>query len=74
MDAGGRAGPAGLGRPEARGQGYGERGLRDLCRLLLEMTPIVTLFVRTDNAAGDPAVRVDRHARTSLSYRSILFP
>ena len=50
--------------PEARGRGYASRGLRDLCRLLLETTPAVTLFVRTDNAARDRAVRVDRHAAT----------
>ena len=36
--------------PEARGRGYGARGLRDLCRLLLAQTPTVTLFVRSENA------------------------
>ena len=32
------------------GRGYGARGMRDLCRLLLDATPFVTLFVRTENA------------------------
>ena len=53
--------------PAARGRGYGARGMRDLCRLLLAMTPIVTLFVRTENAAGDRALRVDRHAPASAA-------
>ena len=48
--------------PAARGRGYGARGMRDLCRLLLEQTPVVTLFVRTDNDAGDQALRGDRNA------------
>ena len=58
--------------PEARGHGYADRGLRDLCRLLLERTPVVTLFVRTDNA---PAIALyDRIGmRRELEYRSVLF-
>ena len=36
--------------PQARGRGDGARGLRDLCRLLLETTPRVCLFVRRENA------------------------
>ena len=48
--------------PEARGQGYGARGMRDLCRLLLSWTPTVTLFVRSENASRDRALRVDRDA------------
>jgi predicted GNAT family acetyltransferase len=57
---------------EARQQGYGARGMRDLCRLLLATTPVVTLFVRTDNA---PALRLYESIgmRRVLSYRSILF-
>jgi ribosomal protein S18 acetylase RimI-like enzyme len=58
--------------PAARGRGYGSRGLRDLCRLLLETTPVVTLFVRTDNVAAIglyDAIGMER----ALSYRSILF-
>ena len=58
--------------PTVRRQGYGARGMRDLCRLLLQTTPIVTLFVRTEN---EPAIRLYetigmQHAG---SYRSILF-
>jgi uncharacterized protein len=58
--------------PEARGRGYGARGLRDLCRLLLETTPNVTLFVRSENA---PAIALYETIgmRKALEYRSILF-
>jgi len=58
--------------PEERGRGYGSRGLRDLVRLLLEETPVVTLFVRTDNApaiALYDAIGMQR----ALTYRSLLF-
>ena len=34
-----------------RRQGYGARGLRDLCRLLLEHVPVVCLFVRSENGS-----------------------
>jgi hypothetical protein len=58
--------------PEARRQGYASRGMRDLCRLLLETTPTVTLFVRAENA---PAIRLYESIgmRRELTYRSILF-
>jgi len=58
--------------PEARGRGYGVRGLRDLVRLLLETTPTVTLFVRAENA---PAIATYESIgmRQVLEYRSILF-
>jgi uncharacterized protein len=58
--------------PDRRGQGYASRGLRDLVRLLLESTPIVTLFVRTDNA---PAIALydSIGMGRALTYRSILF-
>ncbi|HET8606230.1 MAG TPA: GNAT family N-acetyltransferase [Gaiellaceae bacterium] len=58
--------------PEARGHGHAQRGLRDLCRLLLERTPCVCLFVRPENA---PAIRVYEAVgmRRAGSYRSILF-
>ena len=58
--------------PEVRGRGYGARGLRDLCRLLLETTPNVTLFVRSENA---PAIALYEGVgmRKALEYRSILF-
>jgi uncharacterized protein len=57
--------------PAVRRQGYGGRGLRDLCRLLLESTPVVTLFVRTDN---EPAIRLYESIGMERvgSYRSIL--
>ena len=59
--------------PEARGNGYAKRGLRDLICLLLDSTPVVTLFVRTDN---EPAIRLydSIGMRHVLSYRSLLFP
>ena len=56
----------------ARNKGYAQRGMRDLCRLLLEHVPTVCLFVRPENA---PAIRVyeaigmERHG----SYRSLIF-
>jgi predicted GNAT family acetyltransferase len=58
--------------PEVRRRGYGNRGMRDLCRLLLDSTPTVTLFVRTDNA---PAIRLYESIgmRRVGSYRSVLF-
>jgi RimJ/RimL family protein N-acetyltransferase len=58
--------------PEARGKGYASRALRDLCRLLLETTPNVTLFVRTENA---PAIALYERIgmRKALEYRSVLF-
>ena len=58
--------------PSARGRGYGARGLRDLCRVLLETTPNVTLFVRSENA---PAIALYEAIgmRKALEYRSILF-
>ncbi len=58
--------------PGARGRGNGARGLRDLCRLLLETTPSVTLFVRSENAAAI-ALYDAIGMRKALEYRSILF-
>jgi ribosomal protein S18 acetylase RimI-like enzyme len=57
--------------PAARRQGYGARGLSDLCRLLLERVPVVCLFVRADNA---PAIRLYETIGMDhvLDYRSIL--
>ena len=58
--------------PVARNTGYAQRGMRDLCRLLLERVPTVCLFVRPENA---PAIRVyeaigmKRHG----AYRSLIF-
>jgi ribosomal protein S18 acetylase RimI-like enzyme len=58
--------------PRARRRGYALRGMRDLCRLLLSTTPVVTLFVRSDNA---PAIALYETLgmRKTLEYRSVLF-
>ncbi len=57
--------------PEARRQGYGSRGLRDLIRLLLQEVPDVCLFVRADNAT---AIRLYDSIGMEhvLDYRSVL--
>jgi uncharacterized protein len=58
--------------PSERNRGYAKRGMRDLCRRLLDEVPTVCLFVRPENA---PAIRVyegigmQRHG----SYRSLIF-
>jgi GNAT superfamily N-acetyltransferase len=58
--------------PELRGRGYGKRGLADLCRLLLETTPAVCLFVRPENAV---AIRLYESTgmRHVGAYRSLIF-
>jgi len=58
--------------PEVRRRGHGTRGLRDLCRRLLERTPAVCLFVRPEN---DAAIRLYEKVgmRRVGSYRSLLF-
>lgn len=58
--------------PRLRGRGFGKRGLADLCRLLLEQTPTVCLFVRPENA---PAIALyDRIGmRRTITYRSLIF-
>ena len=58
--------------PDARRQGYATRGISDLCRLLLERTPSVCLFVRPENA---PAIRLYEKIgmRRVGTYRSLLF-
>ena len=58
--------------PAARNRRYGQRGLRDLVRLLLEQVPRVCLFVRADNPA---AIRLYEAIgmRQAGTYRSILF-
>jgi ribosomal protein S18 acetylase RimI-like enzyme len=58
--------------PAARGKGYAKRGLRDLCRLLLERVPTVCLFVRREN---EPAIRLYDAIgmRRTISYRSLIF-
>ncbi|MDE3191409.1 MAG: GNAT family N-acetyltransferase [Acidobacteriota bacterium] len=58
--------------PGVRNRGYATRGMRDLCRLLLERVPSVCLFVRPENA---PALRVyDRIGmHRTITYRSLIF-
>jgi uncharacterized protein len=58
--------------PLVRGQGYGQRGMRDLCRSLLQRVPTVCLFVRRENEA---AIRVYEAIgmRRTITYRSVLF-
>jgi ribosomal protein S18 acetylase RimI-like enzyme len=57
--------------PFVRQSGFGARGLRDLCRLLLETVPAVCLFVRAEN---DAAIRLYQSIgmRHVLDYRSVL--
>jgi ribosomal protein S18 acetylase RimI-like enzyme len=58
--------------PSARGRGNAQRGMRDLCRRLLEQVPRVCLFVRPENA---PAIRVYEAIgmRRTITYRSLIF-
>ena len=58
--------------PPARGQGFAQRGMRDLCRLLLKRVPAVCLFVRPENAR---AIRVYEAIgmKRCGSYRSLIF-
>ncbi len=58
--------------PSVRGLGNAQRGMRDLCALLLARVPRVCLFVRAENA---PAIRVYEAVgmRRVGYYRSIIF-
>jgi predicted GNAT family acetyltransferase len=58
--------------PAVRGRRYAQRGMRDLCRLLLRQVSHVCLFVRPENA---PAIRVYEAVgmRHVSSYRSVIF-
>jgi uncharacterized protein len=58
--------------PAARGHHNAQRGMRDLCRRLLEVVPRVCLFVRPENA---PAIRVYEAIgmQRTISYRSLIF-
>ena len=58
--------------PSERNRGYAQRGMRDLCRRLLEEVSVVCLFVRPENAV---AIRVYEAIgmRRTISYRSVIF-
>jgi ribosomal protein S18 acetylase RimI-like enzyme len=58
--------------PSVRNRGHAQRGMRDLCRRLLERVPRVCLFVRPENA---PAIRVYESIgmRRTITYRSLIF-
>ena len=58
--------------PASRNRGDAKRGMRDLCRLLLEQVPAVCLFVRPENAA---AIKVYEGIgmRRTIMYRSLIF-
>jgi len=58
--------------PAARRQGHAKRGLSHLCRLLLESTPTVCLFVRPENAAAIRLYDTIGMRRVGV-YRSVLF-
>ena len=58
--------------PDERRRGYGQRGLSDLCRLLLERAPAVCLFVRPENTAAI-ALYESIGMRHVLDYRSLVF-
>jgi ribosomal protein S18 acetylase RimI-like enzyme len=58
--------------PVARDQGFGTRGMRDLSRLLLERTPRICLFVRSENAVAIHVYESIGMRRTG-SYRSLIF-
>ena len=58
--------------PSVRGNGYGKRGLADLCRLLLARTPSVCLFVRPENAPAIALYDSIRMRRVGM-YRSLIF-
>ncbi len=57
--------------PQVRNRSYAQRGMRDLCRLLLARVPTVCLFVRPENA---PAIRVYEAIgmRRTITYRSLI--
>jgi hypothetical protein len=58
--------------PSVRRRGHASRALRDLCRRLLERTPVVCLFVRPENLA---AIRLYESIgmRRTLTFRSLIF-
>lgn len=58
--------------PRVRRRGYADRGMRDLCRLLLSRVPAVCLFVRAENL---PAIRLYERIgmQRTISYRTLVF-
>jgi uncharacterized protein len=58
--------------PYVRNRGYAQRGMRDLCRLLLDVVPTVCLFVRAENAAAIRVYEAIGMHRT-ITYRSLIF-
>ena len=58
--------------PSVRNHKNAQRGMRDLCRRLLEQVPRVCLFVRPENT---PAIRVYEAIgmQRTISYRSLIF-
>jgi GNAT superfamily N-acetyltransferase len=58
--------------PPARNKGHAQRGMRDLCRLLLERVPTVCLFVRPENAAAIRVYEAIGMERCG-TYRSLIF-
>ena len=58
--------------PAVRDRGNGRRGMRDLCRRLLEQVPAVCLFVRADNVIAQRMYEAIG-MRRAMSYRSLLF-
>ena len=58
--------------PQSRNRGDAQRGMRDLCRLLLERVPTVCLFVRPENAVAKHVYEAIGMRRT-ITYRSLIF-
>lgn len=58
--------------PEVRGRGFAQRGMRDLCRLLLDRVQTVCLFVRPENDVALHVYEAIGMQRT-ISYRSLIF-
>jgi ribosomal protein S18 acetylase RimI-like enzyme len=58
--------------PSMRNRGYAQRGMRDLCRRLLDQVPRVCLFVRPENAAAIRVYEAVGMTRT-ITYRSLIF-
>ncbi|MBV8065647.1 MAG: DUF4081 domain-containing protein [Actinobacteria bacterium] len=58
--------------PQSRSRHDAQRGMRDLCRLLLARVPVVCLFVRPENVV---AMRVYEAIgmRRTITYRSLIF-